>query len=100
MLSSFLLSGYAFWFFSRVFCNPVTYTHAHTHTDTHTHTHTHTHIYIIIIVSGKTVSFRVKGPQSVPFAYREKLIVELELSHKQGIIMPVTEVTRCNHGDT
>ena len=49
------------------------------------------HIYII--VSGRTVSFRVKGPRSVPSTYREKLIVELELFQKQGIIMLVTEVT-------
>lgn len=31
--------------------------------------------------------------QSVPFIYREKLIVELELLQEQGIIMLVTEVT-------
>ena len=51
---------------------------------------------VTFIVSRRTVSFRVKGPRSVPFAYREyreKLIVELELFQKQGIIMPVTEVT-------
>ena len=42
----------------------------------------------MIIVSGRTVSFHVKGSR-----YREKLIVELELFQKQGIIMAVTEVT-------
>ena len=37
--------------------------------------------------------FCVKAPQSVPFAYREKLKEELYLLQQQGIIAPVTEVT-------
>ena len=46
----------------------------------------------ILLVEG-AVPFCVKMPRSVPFAYREKLKVELELLQEQGIIMPVTEVT-------
>ena len=46
----------------------------------------------ISLVEG-AVPFCVKTPWSVPFAYREKLKVELELLQEQGIIMPVTEVT-------
>ena len=44
-----------------------------------------------ILVAGAV--FCVKTPQSVPFAYREKIIVELKLLQEQGIIMPVIEVT-------
>ena len=45
----------------------------------------------ILLVAGAV--FCVKTPQSVPFAYREKIIVELELLQEQGIIMLVIEVT-------
>ena len=44
-----------------------------------------------ILVAGAV--FCVKTPQSVPFAYREKIILELKLLQEQGIIMPVIEVT-------
>ena len=38
------------------------------------------------------VPFCVKTPRAIPFAYRDKLKVELELLQNQGIITPVTEV--------
>jgi hypothetical protein len=37
--------------------------------------------------------FCVRAPQTVPFAYREKLKAELELLQQQGIIAPVTTPT-------
>ena len=44
------------------------------------------------IVSRRGCPILYKTPQSVPFVYREKLIVELELLQEQGIIMLVAEV--------
>jgi len=38
------------------------------------------------------VPFCVKTPQAIPFAYRDKLKVELDLLQEQGIITPVTVV--------
>ena len=39
------------------------------------------------------IPFCVKTPQTIPFAYRDKLKAELDLLQDQGIIVPVTEVT-------
>ena len=40
------------------------------------------------------VPFCVKTPQTVPFAYRDKLKAELVLCQEQGIIALVTEATQ------
>ena len=49
------------------------------------------------IISGRAVplwyTYRERSTTSVPFAYIEKLIVEMELLQEQGITMPVTKVT-------
>ena len=41
----------------------------------------------------EAVPFCVKTPRTVPFAYHEKLMAELELLQAQGIITAVKEVT-------
>ena len=46
----------------------------------------------ISLVEG-AVPFCIKAPRSVPFAYRDKLKLELDLLQEQGIIAPVTEAT-------
>ena len=46
----------------------------------------------ISLVEG-AIPFCVKTPQSIPFAYREKLKAELQTLQDQGIIAPVAQVT-------
>ena len=46
-----------------------------------------------ISLTENAIPFCVKTPRSIPFAYRDKLKVELNLLQDQGIIAPVTEVT-------
>ena len=47
-----------------------------------------------ITLTENAVPFCVKTPQTIPFAYRDKLKAELELLQQQGIIAPVTEATQ------
>jgi len=53
----------------------------------------------IWVMAGETfhialvISFCMKTPRSIPFAYRDKLKPELDLLLDQNIIVPVTEVT-------
>ena len=42
-----------------------------------------------ITLTENAVPFCIKTPQTVPFAYRDKLNTELELPQQQGIIAPV-----------
>ena len=46
------------------------------------------------------VPFCVKTPQSIPFAYREKLKAKLQTLQDHGIIAPVTQVTEWCQRDT
>ena len=52
----------------------------------------HVHKGYYTLVEG-AVSFCVKTPRSIPFAFREKLKAELQTLQDQGIIAPVTQVT-------
>ena len=41
------------------------------------------------------VPFCVKTPRTIPFTYRDKLKVELDMLLEQEIVAPVTQVTEC-----
>ena len=47
-----------------------------------------------ITLLDNAIPFCVKSPRSIPFAYKDKLKAELDLLQEQGIIAPVTEVTK------
>ena len=47
-----------------------------------------------ITLQEDAISFCLKTPWTVPFAYWEKLKNELDLLQQQGIIAPITEATQ------
>ena len=59
--------------------------------DGHIHTMEGEKFHISLV--DDTVPFCIKAPRSIPFAYRDKLKVEIEIFQEQGIIAPMMQVT-------